>query len=439
MISVAVGGCEKFLSEKPDSKLAVISNLDDAQALLDYYPSIDRKDVGVGEESADNYYLSDAEYAKRAESDQRIYLWEKDHLFLPDSKDWRQGYENIYTANAVLEALGRIVRVQHDAFKYNNLKGQALLLRGRTYLMLVWVWGNAYKQESASGKLGVPLRLNTNFNEKIPRSSLADTYRQAMDDLRAAALLLPLKGDSKLRASRPVAWGWLSRASLSMNEFSNAGNYADSVLKYENGLLDYNKLNASAAYPIPEQNAEVIMDTRLGAVATLVQSRAKMDTTLLSLYDGKDLRKKIFFKLNTDGSYAFKGNYAGGPTFFSGIATDEMLLTRAECLARGNQSQKALNDLNLLLTNRYDKSFIPIQNITQEALIQRILLERRKELLFRGIRWMDVKRQNTAGGNIVMKRRINGQEALLPPNDPRYALAIPENVIELGEIQDNPR
>ena len=35
-ILLAFSSCDKFLAEKPDAKLAVINNLEDAQALLDY-------------------------------------------------------------------------------------------------------------------------------------------------------------------------------------------------------------------------------------------------------------------------------------------------------------------------------------------------------------------------------------------------------------------
>ena len=57
----------------------------------------------------------------------------------------------------------------------------------------------------------------------------------------------------------------------------------------------------------------------------------------------------------------------------------------------------------------------------------------------RGLRFMDIKRLNVVGAEIIMKRLINGEEIILPPNDLRYALAIPEDVIALSRIVQNPR
>ena len=68
-----------------------------------------------------------------------------------------------------------------------------------------------------------------------------------------------------------------------------------------------------------------------------------------------------------------------------------------------------------------------------------ILLERRKELLMRGLRWMDLKRLNMEGAAITLTRTVNGQVYTLPPNDLRYALPIPEDVIAISGMQQNPR
>jgi len=68
-----------------------------------------------------------------------------------------------------------------------------------------------------------------------------------------------------------------------------------------------------------------------------------------------------------------------------------------------------------------------------------ILNERRKELLFRGLRWSDVKRLNRDGAGIILSREINNQEFVLPPNDKRYAIALPEDVLEMTGMEQNPR
>ena len=68
-----------------------------------------------------------------------------------------------------------------------------------------------------------------------------------------------------------------------------------------------------------------------------------------------------------------------------------------------------------------------------------ILQERRKELLMRGLRWMDIKRLNEEGAGISLSRRLNSQLITLSPGDPRFALPIPEDVIALSGMQQNPK
>jgi len=101
-----------------------------------------------------------------------------------------------------------------------------------------------------------------------------------------------------------------------------------------------------------------------------------------------DLRTSVFF-FPYNGYYGFKGNYARALYLsFSGIATDEMYLIRAECYA----IREAMDDLNTLLLKRYRTgTYVPLSINNKEDALARILLERRKELLMRGLRWIDIK------------------------------------------------
>jgi hypothetical protein len=225
-----------------------------------------------------------------------------------------------------------------------------------------------------------------------------------------------------------------------MRKYPEAGLYADSCLQLYHTLLDYNTLNASASYPISQFNAEVIMEGMIPVPRQLNNSRGKIDSLLFQSYADNDLRKAIFFKNNNNGTYGFRGCYEGGGNLFDGIATDEVLLIRAEASARLGDITAALNDLNLLLKNRYKtNSFNPLTANDAEGALTLILSERRKELLMRGIRWMDIKRLNKEGSDIVLKRILNGVTYLLPPNDLRYALPIPEDIITLTGMTQNLR
>jgi hypothetical protein len=121
-----------------------------------------------------------------------------------------------------------------------------------------------------------------------------------------------------------------------------------------------------------------------------------------------------------------------------GLATDEMYLIRAETYARKGDKTSALADLNTLLAKRYNGTFVQVTAVDANAALIRILLERRKELLLRGIRWIEIKRLNKEGANIIPKRKIGTLVFTLQPNANYYALPLPVDIIQLAGIPQNP-
>src|SRR5690606_16588623 len=116
---------------------------------------------------------------------------------------------------------------------------------------------------------------------------------------------------------------------------------------------------------------------------------------------------------------------------FAGLATDEVYLIRAEIAARLGNTEQALNDLNRLKAARWEKNvaFQPYTANTQDEALSYVLQERKKELLFRGLRWSDLRRLNVEGFLITLERRIGNQIYQLIPNDLRYVYPIPNEVI----------
>jgi len=430
--------CKKFLDEKPDKKLVIPSTLTDLWAIMDYSNVMIINDPYVDEISADNFYLLPTYLNNMAETDRNLYLWSNNNLYVQGGNSWMYLYSKIYYANTVLEQLGKIERTTLNQQEWDHLKGHALMVRGKAFLQGVLIWAKAYDPATAAVDMGMPLRLNTNFEEPSVRSSVEQTYSRIIHDLEASAKLLPVVSSSPIRANKPAAFAFLARAYLSMHNYDVAGKYADSSLQLYNNLLDYNNINANASFPIPRLNTEILFFTSCFNAALSV-SNARIDSVLYNSYQANDLRKKVFFRQNTDGSFGFKGTYVSATGNFPGIATDEVYLMKAEVLARKGQKDSAINVLNKLLVNRYNRlSFVPVTAATAGEALEIILKERRKELVFRGLRWMDLKRLNKEGANIVLKRKFNNTEYTLLPNSNRYALPIPEYVIQIAHIPQNP-
>jgi len=122
------------------------------------------------------------------------------------------------------------------------------------------------------------------------------------------------------------------------------------------------------------------------------------------------------------------------------VTTDELHLIKAESLVRNNRVSEGMQTLNHLLATRWKPgSFVPLTAGAQQDALAAVIKERRKELLIRGLRWPDLKRYNRDGANITLTRVVNGKTYILPPNDLRYAVAIPEEVIDLSGMPQNPR
>src|SRR5690606_36448430 len=123
------------------------------------------------------------------------------------------------------------------------------------------------------------------------------------------------------------------------------------------------------------------------------------------------------------------------------IATDEVMLIKAECLAERGEVEQGLIVLNRLLETRFKEgSYIPYIANNQTEALDIIKSERRKELLFRGLRWTDIRRYNLEGDNIRLQRNVDGKEYVLEPNNARYTYPIPMEVLSFYEdMEQNTR
>lgn len=440
--SVSISSCKKYLDAKPDIKLAVPETLSDFQALLDN-SALNGLGLSIFETANTDQYLTYTDWAARDQNSKQNYIWDPN---AQDYTDWQQAYAGIFTTNVVLDNLAQLQADSVNSERANAIKGSALFFRSYFLFNLAQAYSKPYNKQSASTELGIPLRTNSDINIKTTRATMSETYDRIISDIKQAVNLLP---DTALYPTRPVkaaAYGVLARIFLTMSDYENAGIYADSSLMIRNTLLNYNSLNAGSTSPIPSYNTEVIFQSTLLASAINSPSRSKVDSNLYDMYDSNDLRKVIFFRNNGNGTYRFKGTYdgtynAGSSAYFCGLAVDEMLLIRAESRARAGNSNDALSDLNLLLSNRYKEgTLVPLTATSSDDALKIVLSERRKELCFRGLRWMDLRRlNNEAGISMTLSRNLNGQTYILPPNDPRYTLLVPAQVLALASIPQNPR
>jgi len=442
--------CSKspFLDKKPNTNLVVPTTLVDFQNLLDNTNVIGLTPV-LGEMSSDNFYLVYNFWQNLDTKEQNAYIWAADiYGGQGQVPDWDVPYQQVFYSNVVLEGLANVKIDSSNAVQYNALKGAALFTRAFAFYNLAQLFAPPYDSHSAGTDLSIPLRLSSDINAVSVHSTVQQTYDRILDDLHLAEGLLPsiVPYANRNRPSRPAAQALLARVYLSQRNYPQATLSADSCLQsIPNSLFKYDTLNAIQIYPITQFNSETLYQgtflTYTQALAGFFYPQCVIDSMLYQSYDSNDLRRFFFYKTTSTGSPYLRGSYNGGVYPFGGLATDEVYLIRAEGRARAGNVSGAMSDLNTLLNTRWKAG--TYNNFTassaKEAL-DTILLERRKELAFRGLRWMDLRRLNKEGANITFTRNLNGTFYYLRPTDSLlYTLPIPPDVIAFSHMSQNKR
>ena len=442
--------CDKeFLEKKPDKALLVPKRVEDLRALMDNIEVMNTAPA-LGEIASDDYYVTDAGWQGLPVIEKNSYLW-ADDVYQGSSfvLDWSRPYQQIFYCNVVLEALDKLI--EKSSTEHQQLRGTALFFRGLAFYNLAQVFAAPYDAARAVNDPGIPLRLTSDVNNRPGRGTLKETYDRIITDLVDAEKLLPPQAAFKSRPSGAAANALLARIYLNMGDYDKAGAYAGQSLQSESSLLDYNSLNAALSRPFPlalsDANEEVLFYSTLINFNFITSATVPIaDSALYHSYDDNDLRKTLLFRDRGKGVINFKGSYTGhgisgsNSGIFSGLANDEIYLIRAEAFARKGNIPDGLDDLNTLLEKRWRQgTFVPVTAGSPEELLQRILTERRKELVGRGIRWSDLRRRNKeAAFTTVLRRVINGEERLLVPGDKRYTFPLPHNELT-DAIQQNPR
>ena len=183
---------------------------------------------------------------------------------------WDNSYKAIIQASNIIELYGSST----DAEVKSHV-GEAYFVRGFLYFYLVRAYGRPYYQ-SPEKNLGVPIIKSAPKNIfgkfTLPdRATVAETYAQAIEDLKQAETLLPERTGTPFYASKGAAQALLSRLYLYMS-----GTYDQPNTKYAQLASEYaSKVIASAKYQLlgredfmkynqilPENNKESIFVIR---------------------------------------------------------------------------------------------------------------------------------------------------------------------------------
>jgi hypothetical protein len=439
--------CKKgFLDTRPNKALLVPTTAADLRALLDNN-FVFNNTPGLTMIADGDMYTTDIGYkAWSQDMERNSYTWSKEIYAGLTCFDWDTPYQQVFYANVVLEGLDKLGGDTSSVAERNVLRGTALFHRAFAFYNLSQQFAAPYNAATAASLPGIPLRLHSDVTLKVGRGTLEQTYERVLADLVAARQLLPATVAFKSRPSVTALQALLARVYLSMGDYGHAGKYADSALTAYSSLIDYNTLSKTSTRPfpraLPNGNDEVIFYSAMLGYSFRDSSKPTwIDSALYRSYAANDLRKVIFCRQVTPGNFRFKGNYAGTLLDFSGLATDELFLVRAECRARAADASGAMADLNTLLARRWvSGTFVPLVVLNADDALRLVLTERRKELLGRGLRWGDLRRLNPDPRfAVTLSRSVLGVNYTLEPGSKRYTYLVPDDELKLGGLAQNER
>ena len=466
-------GCEKFLDVNTSSNTNVtIRNIEDYEDILNN-EGLANVNFSLYDMGSDDAFFNLYVYTNTAQSALGfMYMWRP--TIFGSTEDDRL-YVNIYNRinslnlviDNVMEALGGELSRKEAAL------AQAKIQRAYFYFQLVNMYAVAYDATTADVDPAVPLTLHAAPEFSPSRASITQVYTQVIQDLQEAldTESLPVFGVDVLHPGKAAAFAMLSRTYLYMNDYDHASQYADSTLSLRNTVLDYgtytyaetrNDLQevisatlSGGPISLREQtnNPEVIfaklaIDNSFGL--TTARSGYGVSKDLLALYDNNDYRLRFFqsddYAMGMGMLYLRQVTAAGGFTTFNySLTVPELMLTKAECLARDGDANGAIALVNELRKYRFSaENYILLTATDAEDALRKVLDERRRELVYKGgIRTFDLKRLNKDSRFAKSLERLDmttGETLVLPPNDPRYVMPIAPKILNNNpNMVPNPR
>ena len=336
---------------------------------------------------------------------------------------WKSPYIVIGRANRIIAAAegGALSDAAEAKATIDQYAAEAKVLRALAHFDLVRIYGKPYTEDQGAS-LGVPLVTEVlESNAKPARSTVAEVYTQVVKDLTEAISSNALATETE--PGYVSVWGAkaiLSRVYLNMGDYANALSVAEDIIKNSGAAL-WTRDQYFKAWDASTPNESEFLfrlnvagstdNNDLNGIGNLQQRDGYKEMVATKKFvdmltsDPKDVRNDMFLPAKAEKEVAVYGTNKvflnklrgqGGNlrnvTIVPIIRLSEVYLTAAECAFRNNDKTKAVEYLNDLVKNRTttEASLATVDNIT----LERILIERRKELIGEGQRYFDALRNN---------------------------------------------
>jgi len=322
---------------------------------------------------------------------------------------WAAMYRVISNANLAIAA-GEALTVSADQqASVNQVIGEMYAARALAHFDLVRLFAQPYTFTAGASHPGVPIVTTPQKEIAFPaRNTVKEVYDQVIADFTKALTLLNVAKKGGY-FTPDAAKALLSKVYLYKEDWASAENLASQVIASGNHNLltnaqyvgswgeDFSPESIFEIENAPTDRAAV------NGIGFFYEQTAYGDALatkdLYDTYAATDVRKQLIeegVRENAEDPAYIVHKYPKGLTTqddnIKVIRLSEVYLIRAEALAsQPGKEVQALADLNTII-KRADPMALAV-TVTGQALIDRIILERRKELAFEGNRLFDLTRR----------------------------------------------
>jgi hypothetical protein len=406
---------------------------------------------------SDNVYLSNR---RRFYAPFEKYMVKADNSYVEGT--WNQIYRVIVNSNLIIQKGSNLKVLDSEKAKKRGMIGEAYAIRGLANFDLCRLYAQPYNFTADASQLSIPLVLKSSFNVDeltFPkRSTVKEVYDAIVQDFKQAIQRLPVTtpGESssfKGRITLNAAKALLSRVYLYMGDWKDSEDMATEVIDSKQYTLlatdelvsDYSNRNNS------ESIFEIINSFTDNSGSNSVDYYYNQDGygdalaswNLYNLYSSTDVRRNFMKIGDRSGGGGekdvplvtkfkkLKGNFAQDVIV---IRLAEVYLNRAEARAHLGDDAGAIADLTAI-AKRADPNVKIDPSLTGQRLINRILLERRKELAFEGQRLFDLTRNKKS----FVKYHTGGDSTIITYPSKKTILPIPQRELNINKnITQNP-
>ena len=460
-VLIMQASCRKgFLEIEPKGAL-IAGETKDYEQLLNaaYLLSTFTASIYMGDEVAaqDEYFSGASLRVQRLfKYEERVYQADE----LPNEMTDELGYiRRLYLYNKIINEV--MTSKEGTEQQKNAILAEAKAGRAICNFMFLSDFSTPYNANTAATDLGIPELIKadvtlTNFSRLTQKENYELILKDLNESIPNLGILVHRRKISKL-----AAYFYLARIHMAMGNYTAAKTDLDAAF-LETGksnialaMYDYNVvLNPNATgtwlpsngfglsgFPQAANNTETIYNIEANSFNIGAANAFVYSPEIAKSFSPTDKRPELYDPIELFGAKTFPLDMRRPLGFFTAIGPSlpDLYLMRAECLARANDLAGAVADVKLVRSKRMSATEANVPSAVagdQRSLVKFILQERTRELAFKGLRWLDMRRlsvdpvYNTEIDNLHQMYDENGEiveEYKLDPK--RFALKFGERML----------